>query len=462
MHSAVHPSAEFPVVPHTSTPLRAPTWCRTPEPRPKVLLVDDEPHVLAGVALALRGLPCDVRTATSASRALALLDEEPCDVVVADERMPGMRGTELLAIVARDFPGSARIMLTGHANMEAALRAINEAGVVRFLLKPCPPDGLREAVSTALAACNAAVARVGARGGRGPFARHSGSTPDFADRASSTEGTASHRLTEPAPAGAASMGRRREGEASVAAWSRGVLAREQFVPYAQPILPLSNSQQPFAYELLSRVRAPDGRTVTLEEFVSAIRGHLTPISIECWTIGHVLASLREHSRELFARGITLVLNVSASWLSHDRFVQHAARELRRTDAASCLIISVSNEVLAQSGSAGRARLHRLCESGCRFGIVGSGVDLKGLRSADLPIEFMSIDGRRIREILTSRAAERAAEAAIECARQAGVRTVAPCVDSLAIANRLRSLGIDYGYGSALGTPEPLKRLVTVR
>lgn len=51
------------------------------------------------------------------------------------------------------------------------------------------------------------------------------------------------------------------------------------------------------------------------------------------------------------------------------------------------------------------------------------------------------------------------QAAIECARQAGIRTVAPCVDSLAIADRLRTLGVDFGYGSALVSPEPLEQLI---
>jgi DNA-binding NtrC family response regulator len=169
------------------------------DPRAKVLLVDDEPHVLASATLALRGLPCEVRTVTSASSALALLGREPCDIVVADECMPGMRGTELLAIIARDYPAAARIMLTGHPSVPAALRAINDAGVVRFLLKPCPPQGLRDAISVALAT------RTGRRHPKLP---------------SSKAALVVRTGTTGVPS------------------SPGVLASEQFVPYARTVLPL--------------------------------------------------------------------------------------------------------------------------------------------------------------------------------------------------------------------------------
>jgi DNA-binding NtrC family response regulator len=59
------------------------------------------------------------------------------DVVVADEKMPGLSGTELLAWVAEHRPEVVRIVLTGHATVETAIRAINEGGVYHFFTKPC-------------------------------------------------------------------------------------------------------------------------------------------------------------------------------------------------------------------------------------------------------------------------------------------------------------------------------------
>jgi len=119
-------------------------------PAATVLLVDDEPEILAGYCQVLRREPWRVLTAGDGERALALLRREPVDVVVTDEQMPGMPGTSLLARMRSEFPGVVRIVLTGHASLNTAVRAINLGGAFRFLEKPCPPtlfcNTLHEAV----------------------------------------------------------------------------------------------------------------------------------------------------------------------------------------------------------------------------------------------------------------------------------------------------------------------------
>jgi two-component system, probable response regulator PhcQ len=115
-----------------------------------VLLVDDEPQILAGLKNALRKMPFTILTATSGRQALVLLDENEVDVVVSDERMPGMTGTEFLGIVRQRYPHTIRIILTGQASLEAAIRAINEGEVYRFLTKPCNPMDLTITIQRAL------------------------------------------------------------------------------------------------------------------------------------------------------------------------------------------------------------------------------------------------------------------------------------------------------------------------
>src|SRR2546425_2358089 len=126
---------------------------RTGEPRtmqPRVLLVDDEPHVTEALKRVLREEAYDIRTASSARTALQILAREAVDVVVSDERMPGMSGSEFLATVRRSYPNTVRILLTGHASLEAAVRAINEGEVYRFLTKPCKEADLTRAIEHAL------------------------------------------------------------------------------------------------------------------------------------------------------------------------------------------------------------------------------------------------------------------------------------------------------------------------
>ncbi len=115
----------------------------------RVLLVDDDEAALA-LAAALEGSPYEVLTARSAEEALGVLEREDVQVVVSDEWMPGMRGVELLAHIAREYPYIVRILLTGDPQLDAAVRAINEGEIFRFLTKPCPPGTLDAVIREAL------------------------------------------------------------------------------------------------------------------------------------------------------------------------------------------------------------------------------------------------------------------------------------------------------------------------
>ena len=116
-----------------------------------VLFLDDEPEITRGIQLALRGAPYTLFTAQSPAEAFALLRSRSIDVVVSDERMPGMSGTEFLARVKVDFPRTARILLTGHATLAVATKAINDGRITFLLEKPCPPERLVDAIAEALA-----------------------------------------------------------------------------------------------------------------------------------------------------------------------------------------------------------------------------------------------------------------------------------------------------------------------
>jgi DNA-binding NarL/FixJ family response regulator len=116
-----------------------------------VLVVDDEPSVTRGIQLALRRSPFEVAAANSAASAIELLRARRIDVVVSDERMPGMSGTEFLIRVRTEFPETARILLTGQATLDVATRAINEGKIAFLLQKPCPPDRLQDAIARAFA-----------------------------------------------------------------------------------------------------------------------------------------------------------------------------------------------------------------------------------------------------------------------------------------------------------------------
>jgi DNA-binding NarL/FixJ family response regulator len=126
-----------------------------------ILLVDDERLVTQGLTAILRTSRYQVFVAQSGLEAIATLRRKVVDVIVVDDCMPGMSGSELLAVVSREFPDTARLMLTGRATVDVAARAINEGKVCRFLQKPCKPAELLTALEEALRVST--MARVSSR-----------------------------------------------------------------------------------------------------------------------------------------------------------------------------------------------------------------------------------------------------------------------------------------------------------
>ena len=116
---------------------------------PRILCVDDEPNVLEGLERTLFE-HFDVTTATSGAEGLEILQsEDPFAVVVSDMRMPVMDGAAFLAQVREVVPNTVRVLLTGHADMDSAISAVNDGNIFRFLCKPCPQDVLLRSLGAA-------------------------------------------------------------------------------------------------------------------------------------------------------------------------------------------------------------------------------------------------------------------------------------------------------------------------
>ena len=128
----------------------------------KVLIVDDDPFISRAFKRSFQRDHFETLTAESAVEALRILETHEIAVVVSDQRMPGMSGSELMVLVRDRYPGTVRILLTGYATLETALEAINQAEVHRFLLKPCSLEELGGIVRRAIA-CRKALLEVQAR-----------------------------------------------------------------------------------------------------------------------------------------------------------------------------------------------------------------------------------------------------------------------------------------------------------
>lgn len=115
-----------------------------------VMVVDDDSTLRNIVCDFLKTQDFKTLAAASADEGLALMEKDKVDAVISDESMPGMSGSEFLAIVRQNYPDTVRIILTGHASLEAAIRGINEGEIYRFFTKPCSVVDLAITVRRAL------------------------------------------------------------------------------------------------------------------------------------------------------------------------------------------------------------------------------------------------------------------------------------------------------------------------
>jgi len=109
----------------------------------KVLLVDDEERLLSSVSRNLKNY-VELHTLSKPEEAIKYIkDDGPFAVIISDYQMPKVNGIELLQMVQKIYPDTVRIMLTGQADMNVAISAINKGSIFRFLTKPCDTENLK-------------------------------------------------------------------------------------------------------------------------------------------------------------------------------------------------------------------------------------------------------------------------------------------------------------------------------
>ncbi|MEM1348160.1 MAG: response regulator, partial [Myxococcota bacterium] len=117
---------------------------------PRVLIVDDEPYVLRAIRRLLRPMEVEVLAASNGAQAIEMLEQAPVSVLISDQFMPGMSGTELLEHAQQRSPETVRVMLTGNNDLATAVEAINRGDVFRFVNKPWKNEELVRIVELGL------------------------------------------------------------------------------------------------------------------------------------------------------------------------------------------------------------------------------------------------------------------------------------------------------------------------
>ena len=127
--------------------------------KPNILFVDDEERLVSLLQMIFRK-DYEVHTAYSGHAALDIVAQHPIDVIVSDQRMPGMQGIELLSEMRKRYPATMRILLTGYSDLDAIVGSVNEGEVFRFINKPWNHNEIKRIVAEAAEAASLTAATI--------------------------------------------------------------------------------------------------------------------------------------------------------------------------------------------------------------------------------------------------------------------------------------------------------------
>jgi EAL domain-containing protein (putative c-di-GMP-specific phosphodiesterase class I) len=255
----------------------------------------------------------------------------------------------------------------------------------------------------------------------------------------------------------------RFGEARWVARLQTALEEGRFRLYRQVIAPLNGCTATGEYfEILLRMIDEKGRLVAPESFLSAAERYGIIGRLDRWVIGEVLELFTQNAG-LLDRVAMCSVNVSGQSLSDDEFHEFLFEALERTSVPASKLCFEITETAAIAHLDSTARfMARIRALGCRFALddFGSGVSsFAYLRQ--LPVDLLKIDGVFIKNLLRDPANAAITRSINDIAHTLGHQTVAEFVESESILSEVRSIGIDFAQGYAVGRPVPLSDLVAV-
>jgi len=391
--------------------------------RPAVLLVDDEPNLLAALRRQLF-LRYDVTTCESGAEGLQRLAEKPFVVVVSDMRMPGMDGAEFLRRARALAPNTTRVLLTGQTDVDAAIAAINDGQIFRFLNKPCSPDVLEKCLQDAV------VRHLNVIG-------TDALEPAARDR---------HAVADNSLPGAV-----------LAAGLASGLSNGEFRLQYQPVVSMRTGET-VGVDTLVRWHHPERGVMAAEEFVPLAEASGVVHALGRWMI----ASACDEVASWPAQPMFVAVTVSLAQLHRQDFCSDVELALSASGLRGRRVLVQITEAALSDVVAGRA-LRALRELGVRVALVGvsSAVTEPG-SFGDQPVDVVKIDRALIARLPADADADAACASIVRAAKSLDAEVAAEGVDTVAQHNACRELGCHSAQGALYATPmEPADLLAAL-
>lgn len=234
--------------------------------------------------------------------------------------------------------------------------------------------------------------------------------------------------------------------------------------YVQPVVRVQGSDDAPAFEVLVRMLGDDGRIIPPGAFMPAAERYHLASAVDRWVVGNFLAWVGDYSRRCAGRPGSYAVNLSAASLGEEGFLDFVLETIARHQVppeAICFEITETSAIANLSRAL--IFMQRLKAIGCFFALDDFGSGLSSFAYLkNLPVDFLKIDGVFVKDIDSDPIARAMVASINTIGHEMGLRTVAEFVESEAILERLREIGVDYAQGYHLGRPRPLGELDGVR
>ena len=258
---------------------------------------------------------------------------------------------------------------------------------------------------------------------------------------------------------------RREGEMDWVRRLRLALEHNQFQLHAQAIAPLQPSGESGLHmEVLLRLREDDGQLIAPGAFIPAAEHYGMMTSIDRWVIRHTLEALAQRQHQPGLPPVhTCAINLSGTSLGDDNLLKLIRSALADSGVDPHMLCFEITETSAISHLPNAVRLMKeLHQLGCRFALDDFGAGMSSFNYLKhLPVDYLKIDGSFVKDMLHDPANRAMVEMIHHIGHVMGKQTIAEFVESQAIVEALREIGVDYAQGYALARPVPLEDYLTL-
>jgi diguanylate cyclase (GGDEF)-like protein/PAS domain S-box-containing protein len=257
--------------------------------------------------------------------------------------------------------------------------------------------------------------------------------------------------------------------------------------YFQPIRPIGRAGATSFHELTVRLRDDDGRLVAPGEFIPAAERYNVMSVIDRWVIQRAIERLKEWcacavlpeaanagtrvvrsspearaARDAEGSLPLLAINLSGTSLNEQSFIDFVLQQVGDATLAQALCFEITETAAVTNLSNATFAMRELKARGCKFALDDFGTGLSSfMYLKTLPVDYLKIDGQFISHVADDAVDRSMVEAICKVGKALGIETVAECVESQAVLDELKRIGIDYAQGYFLARPEPIERLAVV-